>query len=306
MKRVIITGATSMLGIATVKACVQNGIYVLAVSRPGSKRERYLPGSELVSYYECDLAKLDSLKTDGKYDCCYHFGWAYTDRSTRDDPYLQLKNIDYTLKAVELAHRSGCEKFIGAGSQAEYGFCDKIIDERTSVNPETSYGVAKYAAGKLAKKICDAYGITCIWTRTFSVYGINDSENVMVSYAIRQFFHHEKAIFSPGLQYWDYLFEDDAGMYFYLLGKSNTDSCVVNIASGDSKPLKMFIEDMAEVLGNDFWYELMENRQEKALGIQPDVHVLRCMTGYTPQVSFRDGIKAVYEEYVRRHGKLSV
>ena len=47
--------------------------------------------------------------------------WEKTYGNGRDDVAAQMKNIQYTLDAVELVKRSGCSAFIGAGSQAEYG-----------------------------------------------------------------------------------------------------------------------------------------------------------------------------------------
>ena len=300
MKAVIVTGATSMLGIATVQECVKNSIRVIALSRINSRRKKYLPQSELLSLIECDLSELNRIELPKEdYDVFYHFGWGFTDRSTRDDPILQSKNIGYTLDAVQMAHKYGCKKFLGAGSQAEYGFHNEKIAEDTPVTPEVCYGYAKYAAGKLAEKLCDELGIICIWTRTFSVYGRYDSENTMIPYALRQYRKGEIAQFSSGMQMWDFLFEEDAGKYFFLLGEKADRSIVVNVASGVAKPLKEYIGEMADVLnagnkGKPFRYEL--GKKEEGIspkGIYPDVNRLREVTGYVPQVGFAEGIRKI-------------
>lgn len=301
MDGVIVTGATSMLGIATVKECIKNNVKVIAISRADSRRKKYLPHSDLMTLLECDLAELKSIELPkGSYDIFYHFAWGYTDKSTRDDPVLQSKNIEYTLDAVQLAKRCGCKKFLGAGSQAEYGFHNEIITENTPVKPEVCYGYAKYAAGKLAEKLCSDLGMICIWTRIFSVYGKYDGENTMIPYAFRQYINNEVACFSAGMQMWDYLFEDDAGKYLFLLGEKTKKSVLVNVASGDIRMLKEYIEDMAKVLGEKgevkpFQYELRKTDGGLLNGIYPDVRRLRDMTGYVPQVSFMEGIKKIKE-----------
>ncbi len=296
MNTCIITGATSMLGLATLKECIRNNVRVVALSRAGSHRKICLPKSDLVSFIECDLSALNEIAVPrGTYDVFYHFGWGYTDRNNRNNPILQNKNISYTLDAVELAHRAGCKKFVGAGSQAEYGFKDDVITEDTFISPETCYGIAKYAAGRLAEELCKQYGMLCIWTRTFSVFGINDGANAMIPYALGQFIKGEKAYFSEGTQMWDYLYEDDAGQYFYLLGDKMNESGVIHVASGDHRLLKSYIMEMADVLnatdGNGmFQYELTASVGRKPKGIQPDVSKLRRITGYMPKVSFKEGI----------------
>ena len=95
MEAVIVTGATSMLGIATIEECLKNGVKVTALCRINSRRKNLLPKSELLTLIECDLGELKNINLPKEnYDVLYHFGWAYTDRVTRDDPILQSKNID--------------------------------------------------------------------------------------------------------------------------------------------------------------------------------------------------------------------
>lgn len=292
---VIVTGATSMIGIAFVKECIKNQVRVLAISRAGSRRRQFLPESEYLTYVEADLTELETLQTEGQYDAFYHFGWGFTDRSTRDDPVLQAKNIEYTLNAVQLAARCGCRKFIGAGSQAEYGFRTEPTDEATPVAPTTCYGYCKYAAGKLAEKLCAQLDMICIWTRIFSVYGEYDSPNTMISYALRCYRNHEEATFSSGEQPWDFLHVSDAARYLYLLGCQAEESVTVNIASGDVKPLKSYIGELAELL------RLPVRMGDPGLGdprrgIYPVVDRLRSITGYEPQMNFREGIRELTKE----------
>lgn len=302
MNAVIVTGATSMLGIATIEECLKSGVKVTALYRAGSRRKIFLPKSELLMLIECDLGELKKINLpEENYDVFYHFGWGFTDRTTRDDPILQSKNIEYTLDAVQLAHKYGCKKFLGAGSQAEYGFQNERITEETPVKPDVCYGYAKYAAGKLAEKLCDKLGLICIWTRTFSVYGKYDGENTMIPYAFRKYRNNQIAQFSSGLQMWDYLFEEDAGRYFYLLGEIVNENVLVNVASGDTRPLRDYIIEIACVLnrGNAaglFQYEFESAKGNRPLhGIRPDVRRLREITGYVPQVSFGEGIRKILD-----------
>lgn len=295
MNRVIVTGATSMIGIATIKSLISHGISVFAISRKNSKRKDALPKSELITYIECDLDSLGKISFEEASDTLFHFGWGFTDRSTRDNPYLQLQNVQYTLDAVELARRSGCNQFIGAGSQAEYGFQKNDIDETAVERPTICYGIAKLAAGKLAQKLCEQYGIKCIWTRIFSVYGLNDSENVMTSYAVSQFLKGETAYFSKGLQSWNYLFEEDAGNCFYAIGENASESMILNVAGCENKPLREYVQDMARVFGTKFKYEFSQEEPESYNGIAPVVDRMVAVTGYLPKVSFEEGIRRILE-----------
>ena len=47
IRRVIVTGATSMVGIALIKECIKHNVEVLAIVRKGStKRKRIIPTTD--------------------------------------------------------------------------------------------------------------------------------------------------------------------------------------------------------------------------------------------------------------------
>ena len=54
MKRAVITGPTGSIGIALINELVANGIEVLAVVRPGSRRADRIKESSLVKRVSCD------------------------------------------------------------------------------------------------------------------------------------------------------------------------------------------------------------------------------------------------------------
>lgn len=147
MKKVIITGATGMIGIALINYLLEKDIKILAISRKNSARINNLPQSNSVKIVECNLNSLCDLKiNENDYDAFFHFAWEGTFGENRNNMYMQNANIKYTLDALELAKKAGCKMFIGAGSQAEYGRVDGIINDKTATNPENGYGIAKLAA----------------------------------------------------------------------------------------------------------------------------------------------------------------
>ena len=290
MKRVIVTGATSMLGGALIKECIANGVEVVAIARNGSDKSGRIPSHELVKVVQCDLDKLKELNISGVADVFYHFAWAGTSKENRDDPRIHLKNVEYTLDAIELAHRCGCKMFVGAGSQAEYGICTGKIYSDTCVQPVTSYGIAKYTAGKLGEKLCQKFGMKCVWTRIFSVYGEHDGENTMIKYALRQFASGQPAQFSAATQMWNYLYEGDAGKIFYLLGEKDVSEGVYNVASEDTRPLKDFIIELKEVYGKEAVCQFAPPSNQPAVSLDPDISSLTQAIGWRPDTPFRQGI----------------
>ena len=287
-----------MLGIATIKSLVERNIEVVAISRKGSRRRDKLPVSELITFIEADLSELNTIELpSGEYDVFYHFGWANTDKVSRNNPELQNENVQYTLDAIKLAHKFGCKKFLFAGSQAEYGVCNEKITVDTPVNPQVAYGICKYAAEKLGKLECDSLGMVFIGCRIFSVYGANDSENSMISYALKQFKKGEIAKFSAGTQMWNYLHEKDAGEIFALLGDKCEESKIYLVAHPESKQLKEYIKDIKSVLGEAFQCTLAEEPTLNIVSLNVDASLLYEDVEGIDTVSFRDGFNKVLREY---------
>lgn len=284
-----------MIGTALIKECIKKGIEVYAVLRASSGKKMRLPESEKLHIVDCSLEELEALpqKITEKCDTFYHIAWGNTGENRNSSTELQSRNIAYTLAAVKTAYALGCRRFIGAGSQAEYGPMDvDKISPDSPVNPTTPYGAAKLASGQLARMLCKELGMECIWPRIFSVYGIYEKETTMVASGLRKMLAGEKTSFTPALQRWDYLFSADAGRAYYLIGEKGKDGAVYCVGSGKAALLKDYIEIMAELTG----------AEETGIGARPypegavmnlcaDISSLTADTGFVPEYTFREGIR---------------
>jgi UDP-glucose 4-epimerase len=295
MKKVVITGATSMIGVALIEWCIEEGIEVLAIVRPSSKNVNRLPESNLLSRIECDLSQLDLLPgtiMGETWDVFYHLGWGDTSKATRNDAQRQYENIGYTLAAVRLAFRLGCKRFIGAGSQAEYGRVDHVIYSYTPTNPDIAYGIAKDASGRLSRILCDSLGLEHIWARVFSVYGKWDNEGTMIRSALKSLLSHDIPRFTLSEQLWDYLYASDAGHAFVLLGEKGQKGKIYNIANGFARPLKEYIEIIRDSVDPNAVVQIgaLPYLPQQVMHLSADIAELESDTGFVPQVSFEEGI----------------
>lgn len=291
-----ITGATSMLGLATMKACIAREIQVLALVRKNSPKLARLPQSSFLQIIECDLSEMASFNISGfTADVFIHFGWAYTDKIGRNNVSKQLENVQYTIDAIHLAKKLGCRKFIGAGSQAEYGTPNVVLKATTPVNPLVPYGVAKYAAGRLAQMECTKEALEYNWVRILSVYGKNDSEGTLIS----QLVHNAKNNVPMGLsgceQIWDFLHEDDAGKAFLAIAEKGINGKIYPLGSGVGRPLKESVIDVIKTVNPSYKPEIgkFDYSPTQPMFLVADVSELTTDTGWQPQVSFVDGIKGI-------------
>lgn len=299
MKHIVVTGATSMIGAALIEECMKHDTEVYAVVRVSSGKQSRLPSGPKLHLVDCDLENLDRLseKIPEKCDTFYHIAWGNTGEARNKSTELQSRNIFYTLQAVRAAAELGCRRFIGAGSQAEYGPMDvEKISPDSPVNPSTPYGASKLAAGHLAGMLCREQGMECIWPRIFSVYGKYEKETTMVASGLRKMLAGEPTEFTPAMQRWDYLYSRDAGRAFYLIGEKGKGGSVYCVGSGQARPLKEYIEEMAALTGAG----------KPGIGAKPyppgavmnlcaDIGTLTGDTGFIPEYTFEQGIRETIE-----------
>lgn len=294
MKKIIVTGATSMIGVAVIEEAIKNNIQVLAIVRKECNKLDRLPNSNLVKIIKCDLENLCQIPFEEQYDVFYHFAWRGTNKIERTNVMVQAKNISDTIKAVQLAKRMKCRKFIGAGSQAEYGIVKDVISENTKTDPVIAYGVAKLSAGKLAKCLCEQYGISFVWGRIFSVYGRYDNEETMINYALNNLLQGRDAHFSVATQKWNYLNEHDAGKIFYLLGKCNNIKGIYCIANEKSMRLKDYIEMIEKQVNSNAKCIYSGNSKDFSdVELQVDISKLKNDINYHRFIPFIDGIQEI-------------
>ena len=301
MSSIVLTGATSMIGIALIKRCITRGIRVTALIRLDTQRLDRLPDSNLIKIVKCSLDTLvnfDSTELGNDSQIFYHLGWSGTDQQGRFDCDIQLENIRHTLTAVRLAKRMGCKKFIGAGSQAEYGRALVPLADTTPVNPESSYGISKYAAGQLAKIECKRLGLGYTWVRVLSVYGVNDNEGTLLRDFIASCKENHPMSLGPCTHIWDYLYEDDAGSAFLAIGERGIDGKTYCLGSGVGRPLKEYLEMVRDMVNSTYLpqYGKIPYSEISLRYLCADISELVNDTGWKPEVSFEDGIRRMISE----------
>lgn len=295
MKRAVITGPTGAIGMALIQCLSDNGYKVTAVVRPDSARADRIVSSDNISVVYCDLKELKKLPDmipDGA-DVFYHFGWDGTFGNSRNNMYGQNDNIRYALDAVEAASVLGCDTFIGAGSQAEYGRYEGVLNAGVPAFPENGYGMAKLCAGQMTRIMCREKGMRHIWTRILSIYGPYDGDRTMVSSTITKLINMEKPSCTKGEQMWDYMYSKDAARAFMMLEKKGIDGKVYCIGSGQARPLREYISLIKDAVGNDvpIGFGEIAYAVNQVMYLCADIEELTKDTGFVPEYTFEQGIK---------------
>lgn len=296
MKRIAVTGATGMIGVALVEECVRREIGCLALVRPRSPHLHRLPRSPFVEICEYDMAAcapIAQAQAQTPCDAFFHLAWTHTDKEGRCDPALQSANIPAALAAAALAKRLGCAKFVFVGSQAEYGRVSGKITPAQPACPETAYGTAKYAAGKMTALYCAQNHMDFCWGRIFSVYGKWDHPDTLVSTLLADLLAGKTPRMSAGEQLWDYLYATDAARALLSIGEAGKNGAVYNIAGGHAQPLRNYAHTILALTSpqGSIDFGAVAYAPQQVMRLEADISALTADAGFTPQFTFEEGIK---------------
>ena len=268
MSKAVITGAAGFAGFSVTKELLEQGYEVYAVLRPGSAHNERL--NRLTG--NLHTIELDQAWSGG-----------------RNDLEAQNSNIDNSLKALESAGKLHCRRFIGIGSQAEYGICDIIISEYVTPDPINAYGAAKTAAMNLTKRRAEQLDIEWVWGRIFSLYGDYEPSGRMLPDLIDSLISDKDIQLSSCEQYWDYLHVRDAAKAIVLLGEKGHSGEIYNIANGSYRPLKEYVEE-AKGLFDYKGKIIYGEKADPFITLKPDISKLTEHTSWKPEIGFSEGV----------------
>jgi len=294
-KKVIITGATSLIGCGLIRYLLKKNIKIFAVIRPNSKNKRKLNNFN-VEIVECDLKNIKNLyellKKEKPFDAFFHIGWENNNKENRNKYYKQRKNITYSINSFNVANLLGIKTFIGIGSQAEYGNTNFPISENYKPKPENAYGKAKLITYQKLNKLNEKLNIKFIWVRIFSVYGPYDYEKTLINYCINQLLDSKSPILTKCEQKWDYIYVDDVARALYLLWKKAKHSGVYNLGCGKARKLLYYVKIIHKLINPKIKLIIGGKKYSKnqIMYLCADISKIKKEVGFKPRISFKKGI----------------
>lgn len=325
--RIVITGATSFVGAASVRELLRRGHEAAAVVRPGTKNLAALTAGNgaaisdgRLKIIENDLGEPEKLPekiasvwdkrpAGALADVFCHFGWGGSGSSARTDQKLQEKNLKDSLNTVRAAGEMGCGRFLFSGSQAEYGLHAEQMTEETACAPRSFYGEAKLMMREQGEALCRELDIGYVHGRIFSAYGPGDHPWTLVETCIDRFLSGEEMVLGACSQQWNFLYIDDLARAVAALAELpkerifSLENPVFNLAGNDTRRLSSFVETIHRLCGLNGVCRF-GSRPENAEGLVnliPDIEKIRSVCGWEPEISFETGITRLIAQKQGKH-----
>ena len=296
--RVLLTGATGMLGRAITRKFLKEGASLVALLHPehpaSHKYEQDFPDVKVI-YSEMKDSLLHKEEI-GDVDAIFHLAWAGTTSTDRLDEKLQAKNTRDSIVVLELAKELGVKYFFFAGSQAEYGKNSEGVleTEEMECHPETSYGKEKKQFGDVAEHFLGQVGIRFLHARIFSIYGPHDRPNSLLSLLVSAQKKGEKLTVGPCTHLWNFLHEEDFANLVYASYKNDSFSGTINFVSNDTRPLKEFVKAGFKV--DSYEFGSVNPNPEGLVNLNPSFAKLHKCLGEYAFMPFEKAISQMLED----------
>ena len=296
--RILVTGAGGFVGAAVVRAALAAGHDVIALVR--NDRSRLAAVASRVSLHHVDLAggpAVAALLGSVKPDIVIHSAWEGVGGALRGGD-IQFENIRTTIALADAAIAAGARKFVGIGSQAEYGRYDRKIVESDLPRPTMLYGAAKLAANHLAAQRCREAGVEFAWLRLFSVYGPGDNANWLIPSTAASLVKGKAPKCTAGTQKWDYLHIDDVADGVLAAATTEDATGVFNLASGNPVAVRRIVEMLRDLAapGLNLAFGTIPFGPDQIMHLEGDNERLRGATGWSVRVPIGEGLRQVVEE----------
>lgn len=271
-----ITGASSFIGVELCRYLSDNGHEVIAMSRKENEQLNTIANNGHLRVFYADIQNLIEKAKYVKADVFIHLAWAGALLGQRDNQKLQEGNISFSLECVKLSKQMGCQLYVDAGSQAEYGLVPGVLTEETPCNPITAYGKAKLQMFHETKDLTAQLGLKYIHLRILSVYGEKDHDETLIKSCLRKLKKNEPIVMRSGGQKWNYVYVKDAARQIAELSLHAYDDdafqCeVYNIASEDTRKLQDFVISMKVLCRSQSELKFGGYNPEKDVNLEPDM-----------------------------------
>jgi nucleoside-diphosphate-sugar epimerase len=272
--RILITGISGFLGSQIAKQLISQGHELIATKRPSSNLSRCEDYANEITWININEANWQSKILEFHPEIIIHTAWTGVSANDRDDWDVQLSNIDLTLKLLQIAKQCKLKKFIGFGSQAEYGNFSGIIDENYPLNPNSAYGSSKIAISQIINSFCSINQINWHWFRLFSFFGELENNTWFIPTLIDKISSVQKMDMTPGEQKYAYMYVGDLAR---IIGKSvevDISPGIYNISSSNAislLELTIKILDLIKPAESQINFGAIPYRRNQSMHIQGSI-----------------------------------
>jgi len=299
--KAVVTGGAGFIGSHLVDLLLDEGYKVTVIDNLSTGRiENLKEVLGEIALIEADLSIPEEqwLRACKEADYVYHLASLADIVPSIEDPNSYFtSNVISTLNILNAVDKKGLKKLVYAASSSCYGFAERVpTTEEAKCDPQYPYALTKYIGEQLVMHWGKVYGLPVVSNRFFNVYGTRSRTSGTYGAVFGVFLAQKLAdkpmtIVGDGNQRRDFTYVTDVCEGLYLSAISKIKGEVLNIGSGNPSSIN---ELVAELKPKSVVH--IPKRPGEPDITHADITKARKLIGYSPKVSFKDGVQRVLNE----------
>lgn len=309
MARILVTGGAGFIGSNIVEELLEKGHLVRVMDNLSTGKMSNLEGMGIENFelMRATITDMETVKKAVKdIEIIFHeAAMVSVPRSVEDPRSNNEANITGTLNLLAAARDAGVERVVYASSSSIYGDTGSGFNkESMPANPQSPYGLSKYAGERYCQLFHSLYGLKTISLRYFNVYGPRQDPGSEYAAVIPRFIAamvkgQPFKIFGDGSQTRDFTFVKDvvkANMLCMEAKKGFGD--FFNIACQKKTSLNELVKALNKITGKGAAPEYAERRPGDILHSAADITKAREALGYSPSYTLEQGLKETVQYFM--------
>ena len=287
-KKLLLTGATGLLGKVIVQPLIEAGFEVSALTI-----DKINPDNG-VNWINCNLfdsKMVSTIFSELKPSYLMNLAWI-----TTGDYLVSNSNFDFLCASIDLLKnfaKNGGKRAVFSGTCFEYKFKGfETLKEYDELSPMTIYGKCKNWTREISEIFCKNNDISFAWGRIFNLFGSNEAPTRLTGSIIKNISEGKMTTIKSGKIVRDYIYVKDVAMAFVALLNSDTNG-IVNICSGNPVSIEKFARTLAHELGAENLLNFVDQAGAQVPYIVGDNSRLVHEVGFTPKFNLESAIKDI-------------
>ena len=299
MAHYLVTGGAGFIGSHLCEELVRRGERVRVVDSLVTGKRQNLAHLPQVEFVEGDLADIDVARRamrDIEY-VLHQAAIPSVPRSVEDPVTSNRANIDASLNVLVAARDAGVRRLVYAGSSSAYGNSVTLPkDETMPTAPLSPYALQKLVVEQYCQLFTTLYGFETVTIRYFNVFGPRQDPSSPYSGVISLFISalcdgRQPTIYGDGEHTRDFTFVANVvDGVLRACHAPNVKGEVINVATGGRISLNQLFEAVKRQVGSHVQPLYSDPRAGDVRDSQADIGKARRLLGYSPIVSFEEGL----------------
>jgi UDP-N-acetylglucosamine/UDP-N-acetyl-alpha-D-glucosaminouronate 4-epimerase len=299
MAHYLVTGGAGFIGSHLSEELIRRGERVRVVDSLITGKRQNLGHLPQVEFLHGDLADIDVARraVQGIEYVLHQAAIPSVPRSVEDPVTSNRANIDASLNVLVAARDAGVRRVVYAGSSSAYGNSETLPKVETMPTaPLSPYALQKLVAEQYCQMFTSLYGFETVTIRYFNVFGPRQDPSSPYSGVISLFISalcedRCPTIYGDGEQTRDFTYVanvvDGVLRACHAPGASGE---IINVATGGRISLNQLFETVKRKVGSQLQPIYSEPRAGDVRDSQADIGKAERLLGYTPSVSFDEGL----------------